>query len=122
MDQAYWLGRTHASSEMAKRAQGAEARMAHLELAGRYSIKAATASSRRSVQAAPGTRMVLRSSPAEVNADAVFGGVAYYERLETGARWMASNAAGAAERDRHLAAANKYARLHSDAASRRVFA
>jgi hypothetical protein len=43
MEQAYWLSRKRASAANAKRALSAEARLAHLDLAGRYSIKAAAA-------------------------------------------------------------------------------
>ena len=43
MEQTYWLSRKRASAANARRAGGAEARLAHLELAGRYSIKAAAA-------------------------------------------------------------------------------
>jgi hypothetical protein len=42
MEQKYWLGRKRASGEMARKATSAEARLIHLELAGRYSIRAAT--------------------------------------------------------------------------------
>jgi hypothetical protein len=100
---------------MARRAESAEARMAHLELAGRYSIKAAAAS-RRPERAAP-AQLHLRAPLGELEVDAVFGGAAYYERLEVGARWMASQAHSAIERDRHVAAANRYARLRNDAAA-----
>ena len=119
MEQAYWLGRTRASSQMARRARSAEARMAHLELAGRYSIKAAAASRRAEHSAVP-AQLHLRAPMGETQIDAVFGGVAYYERLETGARWMASQTHSAEARDRHIAAANRYARLRSDAASTRA--
>lgn len=119
MDQAYWLGRTRASSEMASRAGSAEVRMAHLDLAGRYSIKAVIAS-RRPERASAAARPELRPAMGEWDIDAVFGGVAYYERLEAGARWMADRAPGGAERDTHLGAANRYARLRADASSRRV--
>jgi hypothetical protein len=115
MEQAYWLKRTRAASQMARRADSAEARMAHLELAGRYSIKAAAAS-RRPERALP-AQLHLRAPTGEVEADAVFGGVAYYERLEAGARWMASQAASAAAHDGHIAAANRYARLRKDASN-----
>jgi hypothetical protein len=103
---------------MARRADSAEARMAHLELAGRYSIKAAAAS-RRSERVATPQQLELRAPMGETEVDAVFGGAAYYERLEAGARWMASQARTAAERDRHIAAANRYGRLRSDASPRR---
>jgi hypothetical protein len=103
---------------MVKRAASSEARMAHLELTGRYSIQAALASARTERKAAP-ARLVLRASGAEADVDAVFGGVAYYERLEAGARWLAGKAASLVERDQHLGAARRYARLRSNAASSR---
>ena len=43
MEKKYWLGRKRASMAMARGAASAEARLIHYELAGRYSIKAATA-------------------------------------------------------------------------------
>jgi hypothetical protein len=43
----------------------------------------------------------------------------YYQRLETGARWLASRAGGAAERETHLDHADRYARLRLDAAGAR---
>lgn len=96
--------------------------MAHLELAGRYSLKAAAASHRPERIRAP-AHLELRPAMGEANVDAVFGGVAYYERLEAGARWMASQAHTADERDEHIGAANRYARLRGEASSgRRVFA
>ena len=91
MEQTYWLGRKRSSAANARRSSSAEARLVHLELAGRYSIKAAAA-----------------------------GGIpesGYYERLETGARWLASRAKDTGERERHLGHANRYARLRLDAAA-----
>lgn len=41
MESSYWLGRKRASLANARAATGAEARLIHYELAGRYSIKAA---------------------------------------------------------------------------------
>lgn len=41
MEQTYWLGRKRASAANARSAASAEARLAHLELAGRYSVLAA---------------------------------------------------------------------------------
>jgi hypothetical protein len=41
MDKKYWLGRKRAAMVMARAATSSEARLAHYELAGRYSIKAA---------------------------------------------------------------------------------
>jgi hypothetical protein len=41
MEQRYWLSRKRASAAMARKATSAEARLIHLELAGRYSIRAA---------------------------------------------------------------------------------
>lgn len=86
---------------MAEAAQCSEARLAHLELAGRYSIMAAVAGHGRT----------------HADVGAAFGGSAYYERLETGARWMASQAPTAAEHREHLGMANRYARLGGEAAN-----
>lgn len=41
MEHAHWLGRERASLANARAATGAEARLIHYELAGRYSVKAA---------------------------------------------------------------------------------
>ena len=43
MEQAHWLARKRASLANARAAVTAEARLAHYELAGRYSVKAAFA-------------------------------------------------------------------------------
>lgn len=47
METAYWLGRNRASLANARAAPGAEARLIHYDLAGRYSIKAANAGTPR---------------------------------------------------------------------------
>ena len=111
MEQSYWLGRRRQAAAMARQADSSRARLVHLDLAGRYAIKAAVAASapagRQTVQAG-----LALSSPEE---GAAFGGSAYYERLETGARWLASRAP-AAERDEHLGMAVRYARLRVEAA------
>ena len=57
MEKAYWLGRERASLNLARDAVGSEARLAHLDLAGRYSVKAAMA-------AAPGEDLADIPSPA----------------------------------------------------------
>ncbi|GAA4723442.1 hypothetical protein H9L13_11385 [Sphingomonas lutea] len=46
MEQTYWLGRKRASLKSAADAASSEARLIHFDLAGRYSVKAATASLR----------------------------------------------------------------------------
>jgi len=43
MENAYWLGRKRASLKLAQNAASSEARLAHYDLAGRYSVKAASA-------------------------------------------------------------------------------
>lgn len=53
MEQSYWLGRKRASVANARSATGAEARLVHLDLAGRYSVKAAASAPPASVIAAP---------------------------------------------------------------------
>jgi hypothetical protein len=45
MEKAYWLGRKRASLKLAQSAASAEARLVHYDLAGRYSLKAASAGS-----------------------------------------------------------------------------
>jgi len=43
MEKAYWLGRKRASLKQARNAASSEARLAHYDLAGRYSLKAVSA-------------------------------------------------------------------------------
>jgi hypothetical protein len=43
MERAYWLGRKRASLKLAQNATSSEARLVHYDLAGRYSLKAASA-------------------------------------------------------------------------------
>lgn len=43
MEKAYWLGRKRAQLKAAKSAVGAEAKLIHYDLAGRYSLKAVSA-------------------------------------------------------------------------------
>lgn len=95
MEQSYWLGRKRASAANARSAASAEARLVHLDLAGRYSVMAARA-------AAP--------PPPAAEADS-----AYYLRLETGARWLAERSDGAEERREHLGHADRYRGLRLDA-------
>jgi hypothetical protein len=107
MEQSYWLERKRAAAANARQAASAEARLAHLELAGRYSVKAAAVAAAMSPPAAESIEP--RPALALPQADG-----AYYQRLETGARWLASRTASEAERHRHLAMANRYARLRLD--------
>jgi hypothetical protein len=110
MEQRYWLGRKRASISNARGAKSAESRLIHLDLAGRYSIKAALA-----CPGLPGgePRLALTLEQPER------AGVEHYERLETGARWLASRASNEAEANEHLAMATKYARLRLDAVDHR---
>jgi hypothetical protein len=94
MEQSYWLRRKRASAANARRATSAQARLVHLDLAGRYSVMAAAVAAQ---EAAAG------------------GDAAYYGRLESGARWLAGRAAGAEERREHLAHADRYLHLRLDA-------
>jgi hypothetical protein len=120
MEQSYWLKRTRVAAAMARRARSSEARLVHLDLAGRYSIKAAMAPAiqQQSAEARVALSLAAPDSP-WADAGAAYGGIAYYERLETGARWLATRAAGAAERDEHISMANRYARLRLDAVPQR---
>jgi len=43
MEKRYWLSRKMASLKAAQNAASSEARLAHYDLAGRYSVKAASA-------------------------------------------------------------------------------
>ena len=43
MEKTYWLSRKRASLKLAQNASGSEARLAHYDLAGRYSLKAMSA-------------------------------------------------------------------------------
>ena len=43
MEKAYWLSRKRASLKLAQNAASSEARLAHYDLAGRYSLKAVSA-------------------------------------------------------------------------------
>ena len=99
MDTSYWLGRKRASVANAHAAESAEARLIHLDLAGRYSIKAAMAGQGTAAPAEAGVALRLPAADEP-----------YYERLEIGARWLAAGAP-AADRDTHLAMADRYARL-----------
>lgn len=47
MEHKYWLGRKRASVANADLATTSEARLIHLELAGRYSVKAVDASNKQ---------------------------------------------------------------------------
>jgi hypothetical protein len=111
MEQTYWLGRKRSSAANARRATSSEARLVHLDLAGRYSVKAAAAAA-RAPWAAPEAARPALALPSLADAR-------YYEQLETGARWLASRAREGAEREGHLGNANRYARLRLDAAARR---
>ncbi|MEA3034287.1 MAG: hypothetical protein QOH04_38 [Sphingomonadales bacterium] len=111
MEQAYWLDRKRASVANARRAGGAEARLVHLDLAGRYSIKAAAAAAAGNRPEQEGARLAL---PLPETADAE-----RYQRLETGARWMASRSPDEGEREEHLGVANRYVRLRLAAVERR---
>jgi hypothetical protein len=106
MDQIYWLGRTRAATAMARKAAGAEARLAHLELAGRYSIKAATAAAVARKRAPAQAEQPRLAAP---SADPLG-----YDQLEEGARYLAGKAAGDGERRRHLGMANRYAQMAQD--------
>lgn len=106
MEHSYWLARKRASAANARRADSARARLVHLDLAGRYSIEAAVAA-RRSAPAAAAGALIPLTLPAPSDAG-------YYDRLEQGARWLASRAPDGVERDGHLGNANRYARLKRD--------
>lgn len=100
MEKSYWLRRKRSSVANAAAADTAQARLIHLDLAGRYSIKAAAAGADA---ASPDER-----GPIAIRVPTPEPG--YYQRLEIGARWLAEESDGG-ERDEHLAMADRYARL-----------
>lgn len=103
MERNYWLLRKRRHLACARDAATSEIKLIHLDLAGRYSIKAAAAGdaeTARSPAARPATAAQAGSAPTR------------YDHLEIGARWLASHAQSAGERDEHLGMANRYARLH----------
>ena len=102
MEREYWLARKRYHAASAQAAATSDVRLIHLDLAGRYSVKAAAGAAGR-------VQGVLRSVPmlqAETRAADLT-----YDQLEIGARWLASRAGDLAERQVHLGMANRYARL-----------
>jgi hypothetical protein len=106
MESKYWLRRKRDSVANAARAKSSVSRLIHLDLAGRYSIKAATAGDVPGI-AEPRVAIMLRQP--------IQGDAEHYRQLETGARWLASRSTSEAERHEHLSMANKYARLRLEA-------
>jgi hypothetical protein len=112
----------HRSDRIRRReaAKGARARHARqrgllLDLAARYADLLAAADEALALAGKAGEGVAAGRAPApQPDADA-----AYYERLETGARWLASRTSSQEERDEHLGMANRYARLRLEAAGER---
>ncbi|HEY1604037.1 MAG TPA: hypothetical protein VGF77_00395 [Allosphingosinicella sp.] len=107
MERTYWLSRERASVSNARRATSAQSRLVHLDLAGRYSIKAALVS-RAPARPETGVSLAL---PQPNRGDAE-----HYRQLEMGARWLASRSSNDQDRHEHLAMATKYSRLRLEAA------
>jgi len=65
MEKSYWLGRKRASLKLARDAASSEARLAHYDLAGRYSVKASEAATQAIdlAGALPGPVDPIRSGP-----------------------------------------------------------
>jgi hypothetical protein len=65
MENAYWLGRKRASLKLAQNAASSEARLAHYDLAGRYSVKAVSAETRaiNFADASPPSILAIRTAP-----------------------------------------------------------
>lgn len=103
MEQTYWLSRKRASAAMARAAQCSKSRLAHYDLAGRYSVKAA---------ASIGAHLAVTelATPLQVPQPKAEDGI-YYAQLEEGARFLASRSTGETERNRHLSMANHYVKL-----------
>lgn len=71
MEKAYWLGRKRASLKMAQSAAGAEARLVHYDLAGRYGLKAMSAETQAAdlANAVPRSVKPAPSGPEDEGAD-----------------------------------------------------
>jgi hypothetical protein len=112
MERDYFLQRKRSHAASARDAATGEIRLIHLDLAGRYSVKAAASPDRRA-------RNPVHSGAATPAGEMVEapGDAPDYEHLEIGARWLASRTENEAERQVHLGLANKYARLRLDAVS-----
>ena len=63
MEKAYWLGRKRASLKLAQNAASSEARLAHYDLAGRYSVKAMSAETQATDLANAAPRSVNPARP-----------------------------------------------------------
>lgn len=109
MEQTYWLRRARTAAGMAENAVSAEARLAHLDLSGRYSVKAAEAASVRTDGDAPLASLRKAAFPLAPQPDSI-----HYAQLETGARYLAAKAS-TAEAGVHLTAANRYYDLRKEA-------
>lgn len=109
MEQAYWIGRKRASVAMAREATSAEARLIHLDLAGRYSVKAASEGGIPPRRVAEG--IVVRAKRLSAAVAPTVDDGTYYAQLEEGARFLAARAATDSERQQHLGMANRYVRL-----------
>ena len=103
----YWLERKRAAMAMAREAKTGETRLIHYEMAGRYSIKAATS-------APPPTDAAPPAAEAEAEAlpDAV-----HYAQLEIGARYLADGSSDPTQREVHLQMARIYRRRACDASA-----
>jgi hypothetical protein len=111
MEQSYWIRRKRDAAANARRSDSSRARLVHLDLAGRYSVMAALAAEQRSATGDKREGISL-TVPLPEYPDA-----AYYERLEIGARWLASRAGSEAERNEHLEIANRHARRRVEASA-----
>lgn len=107
MDKTYWQDRERASVAMARKARCSQSRLAHLDLAGRYSAKAANSACGLATVAGLAAPVVPLQPQLE---DGI-----YYAQLEQGARFLASRSTGEIERSRHLSMANHYVKLKLDA-------
>ena len=68
MEKAYWIQRKRASLKAAHNAAGAEARLIHYDLAGRYSLKAVSAET-QSIDLAASLPPAIYGAASEAAAD-----------------------------------------------------
>lgn len=116
METKYWLSRQRAAIAMARAATSSRARLAHFELAGRYSLKAADALPASGLARRMAVSKIIASSRDQEALAAANSDAFYYECLEQGAGYLAALATSPEQRAEHLRAGMLYARRAAEAA------
>ena len=117
VDKKYWLARERTSLRMATVASSSRARLAHYDLAGRYSVKAAgTAGASSRIERRLSASQAIASTGEGQPLSAATSDAFYYSCLEQGAKYLADRAADPDERAEHLRAGAAYAARAEEAA------